>query len=232
LTLSGPRAYPRAGTVMPEEPLRMNERPVRRLGSIRMGIGLAVLFAGLAHAAGEVGPGAYCPFPKKGEKPKCMEPATREYGEFFTALDSGDLSDEDVARLERDVASGAASEEPYLAISSLSYGYFRLSQQAAANPNQDPAIVARLQRWNALLSRAYESSADDPNYRAAVRDAAQDLSERAPAVALACADERGEIVECNSTEAVLRGFNRAQEQVGIRGALGRLLERMLGGDDS
>jgi hypothetical protein len=109
---------------------------------------------------------------------------------------------------------------------------YRLAQQAAANPEQDPVIVARLQRWNSLLSAAYDSSAEDPNYRAAVREAALDLSERAPQVALACADERGEIAECSSTEAVLRGFNRTQDQVGIRGALGRLLERMFGGDDS
>jgi len=188
--------------------------------------------ASISSAAGDVGPGAYCPFPKKGEKPKCMEPATQEYGEFFSALDSGSLSDQDVERLEHDVASGAASDEPYLAISSLSYGYFRLAQQAAANPDEDPAIVARLERWNSLLSQAYASSSGDENYRSAVRDAALDLQERAPSVTLACADEQGEIVECTSTESVIRGFNRAQDQVGIRGALDRLLNRMLGGDDS
>jgi len=186
-----------------------------------------------AAAAGGVGPGAYCPFPKAGEKPKCLEPATQEYGEFFTAIDGGgDRSEAAVARLERDVAEGAASEEPYLAISSLSYGYYRLAQQAAANPDEDPVIVARLERWNTLLSEAYARSADDENYRAAVRDAALDLRERAPAVTLDCVDEHGEVVGCTSTESVIRGFNRAGDQVGIRGALGRLLNRMFGDDDS
>jgi len=183
-----------------------------------------------AFAAGDVKPGAYCPFPKKGEKPSCMEPAQQEYGEFFTALAEGDeLSDEDVSRLERDVASGAKADTAYLAISSLSYGYFRLAQQAAANPGEDPAVVARLERWNELLAEAYDASSEDPTYREAVREAALDLQERAPAVVLDCANEHGETVACNSTEVVLRGFNRAGEQVGIRGALGRLLNRMLGG---
>jgi hypothetical protein len=190
-----------------------------------------LLAAPPAGAAGEIEPGAYCPFPKKGETPSCMEPAQQEYGEFFTALDDGDeLSEADVSRLERDVASGAKSDTAYLAISSLSYGYFRLSQQAAANPGEDPAVVARLQRWNELLGEAYDVSAADPAYRQAVREAALDLQQHAPAVELDCADERGETVACNSTEVVLRGFNRAEEQIGIRGALGRLLHRMLGGD--
>lgn len=185
-----------------------------------------------ALAAGDVKPGAYCPFPKKGEKPACMEPAQQEYAEFFTALDEGEeLSDRDVSRLERDVASGAGSATAYLAISSLSYGYFRLAQQAAANPGEDPAVVARLQRWNELLAEAYDVSAENPEYRAAVHEAALDLQQHAPAVELDCANEKGETVACHSTEVVLRGFNRAGEQVGIRGALGRLLNRILGEDD-
>jgi hypothetical protein len=191
-----------------------------------------VLGAQVAAGAAKVEPGAYCPFPKKGETPKCLEPAKQEYGEFFSALNAGDLSDEDVSRLERDVASGAASKTPYLAISSLSYGYYRLAQRAAANTGEDPAVVARLERWNELFSRAFDASEQDPDYRGAVREAALDLQQRAPSVRLQCVDERGETTECTSTEAVLRGFNRAEERVGIRGALDRLIQRILGGDDS
>ena len=73
----------------------------------------------------------------------------------LTALDDGELSDEDAERLERDVASGAASKTPFLAISSLSYGYYRLAQRAAASADEDPVIAARLQRWNDLLSQAF-----------------------------------------------------------------------------
>ena len=161
-----------------------------------------------------------------------MEPAQHEYAEFFTALDEGEISDADAERLESEVASGATGTAPYLAISSISYGYYRLAQRAAESPGEDPEVVARLQRWNELLSAAYDTSAGDPNYRKAVRDAAHDLQQRAPAVVLACADERGHATECNSTEAVIRGINRTQETVGIRGALERLLDRLVGGDDS
>lgn len=206
---------------------------VRRLGMLVATSSLALAAPPSARAGtGEVAPGAYCPFPEPGEAPTCMEPAKQEYTEFFTAIDDGELSDDEAARVEAEVASGAAGDSPYLAISSLSYGYYRLAQQAAAAPDADPAVVARLQRWNELLAAAYDTSADDPQYREAVEAAAQDLSARAPAVTLACADERGRTTECSSTEAVLRGFNRTQEAVGIRGALGRLLERFVGGDGS
>ena len=182
--------------------------------------------------SGEVAPGAYCPFPEPGQAPACMEPAQREYADFFSAVEEGEITNADASLLESEVASGAAGKAPYLAISSLSYGYYRLAQRAAESPGEDPVVAARLQRWNKLLSVAYDTSADDPNYRKAVREAAHDLQERAPAVVLACADERGQPTVCNSTEAVIRGFNRTQEAVGIRGALERLLERFVGRGDS
>jgi hypothetical protein len=197
-------------------------------GAILLPIALG---APLAFGAQEIEPGAYCPFPQKGETPKCLEPAQDQYAEFFAALAAGEISDGDVANLERDVASGAWSETPYLAISSLSYGYYQLAQLAAANPDEDPAVVARLERWNELLVRAYDVSGDDPSYRAAVREAALDLERRGPRVTLECVDDRGRTTECNSTEAVLRGFNQAEEQIGIRGALGHLIRRMMGKDD-
>jgi hypothetical protein len=201
--------------------------------AVAVAVALAlVLEAPVAGGAGDIAPGAYCPLPEKGQTPQCLLPAKQEYGEFFTALDEGEFSDADAARLERDVASGAASDTPYLAISSLSYGYYRLAQQAADNADEDPAVVARLQRWNQLLAQAFDASAQDPAYREAVHAAALDLRERAPGVRLECLDERGDTTTCDSTEAVLRGFNRAGEQVGIRGALDRLIHRMLAGDDS
>jgi hypothetical protein len=194
------------------------------------------LAIGMAAAAGAgqdgVAPGAYCPFPEPGQAPTCMEPAQQEYSDFFTALDDGEISDADAERLESEVAAGAAGKSPYLAISSISYGYYRLAQRAAESPGEDPAVAARLQRWNELLSAAYDTSEDDPHYRKAVRDAAHDLQHRAPAIVLACADEHGNTTQCNSTEAVIRGINRTQEAVGIRGALERLLDRITGGDDS
>jgi hypothetical protein len=189
------------------------------------------LAAPWAFGADEIEPGAYCPFPQKGETPKCLDPAQDEYAKFFSALAEGELSDQDVARLERDVASGASSKAPYLAISSLSYGYYRLAKRAATNPDEDPAVVARLQRWNELLALAYDTSSEDLSYRAAVREAALDLEQRGPRIRLHCADEQGRTIDCNSTEAVLRGFNRTQEKIGIRGALDRLIQRMMSGGD-
>jgi hypothetical protein len=191
---------------------------------------LALLgIAASAQAAGELRPGAYCPFPKPGEKPACMLPAQQRYGEFFAALEgNGAVADTALARVEADVAAGAASENAYLALSSLAYGYYRLSQQAAATPNSDPEIAARLERWNALLARAYQASPGDAQYQESVREAALDLQRRSPPVELSCLDETGARVRCDSTEAVLRDIDRLRDEVGVRGALSRLLGRFFG----
>ena len=190
-------------------------------------------------ASGDVEPGAYCPLPKQGEKPSCLEPAMDQYKDFFAALDDDDASvgdaDAKLGRVERDLAAGASSENAYLALSSLTYGYYRLSLRAAAQESQgpaDPRVVARLERWNALLGAAYDASPEDERFRNAVHEAAQDLQHRAPPVRLRCVDESGDTVECTSTEAVIRGVNAAAGEVGIRGGLERLLERIMGGGAS
>ena len=178
--------------------------------------------------AGGNQPGAYCPLPKKGETPLCLEPAIAEYGEFFSAVEEQDVTETRLARLESDVAAGAETENAYLALSSLAYGYYRLSQQVAAADDADPRFLARLEQWNALLAVAYEESADDTDFRQAVREAALDLQRNAPPVRLRCVDDRGEAMECDSTDAVMRGIDAAANDVGIRGALERLLKRILG----
>jgi len=187
------------------------------------------LIASTAQGSGEIRPGAYCPFPKPGEKPACLLPAKQAYGEFFAALDAnGELDEAAAARLEADVAAGASAENAYLALSSLAYGYYRLSQQAAATPNEDPELVVRLERWNALLSSAYASSPQDAKFQDSVREAALDLQRRAPPVELSCLDQSGARVRCDSTEAVLRDIERLRDQFGVRGALSRLLGRFFG----
>ena len=190
------------------------------------------LASGGARAAGDATPGAYCPFPVEGEVPKCLAPARDEYQQFFGALDTGSAVDADLARVEADVAAGPESERAYLALSSLAYGYYRLSQRAAAAPDGDPAVVARLERWNALLATAFDASADDARYRAAVREAALDLRDRAPPVRIGCVDAAGASVPCDSTEAVMRGLDAAAGEVGLRGGLEHLLERIVGAGDS
>ena len=115
--------------------------------------------------AGGSQPGAYCPLPKKGETPPCLEPAIAEYSEFFSAIEEDDVSETRLARLESDVAVGAGAENAYLALSSLAYGYYRLSQRVAAAEDADPRFLARLEQWNALLAVAYEASAEDTDFR-------------------------------------------------------------------
>lgn len=185
--------------------------------------------SGVSAATGEIAPGAYCPLPKAGEKPSCLDPAEKEYAEFFAAIDENAVDDARLARVEAAVGGG---DQDYLALSSLAWGYYRLSEQAARTPGTDPEIVARLERWNALLGTAYgERPGDDP-YREAVRTAALDLRSNATPVTLRCTDENGRSTECDSTDAVVRGLDAAASDVGPRGALERLLERWFGGDDS
>lgn len=182
-------------------------------------------------AAGKVAPGSYCALPVKGETPKCLGPAIAEYGEFFTALGEEDVDAAQLERVERDLAEGG-SEKAYLALSSLAYGYWQLSRRAAAEPNSDPAIAEQLEQWNAVLAMAYEANPDDPKFRSAVREAALDLSKRAPPVRLRCIDEQGEASDCDSTDAVLRGLDAVAGEAGIGGGLQRLLERMFGAEDT
>jgi hypothetical protein len=204
----------------------MSRRPGRR--RIAWLFALACVGAD-ANAAGDpAAAGAYCPLPPPGQKPRCLGPAEAEYGEFFAALAGGLPADAATARVEADLAAGPASENAYLALSSVAYGYWQISERAAAT-HPDPALAARLERWNALLRRAYAASPADAPYRAAVREAALDLRRRAAPVRLRCVDAAGATAECDSTEAVLRGLDAASGEVGLRGALERLLERLFGG---
>jgi len=189
-----------------------------------------ILLSAPAPGANPIQPGAYCPLPPAGEVSECLQPARVEYDDFFAAVDSGQVDNADSARVEAVVAGGGASDNAYLALSSLSYGYYRLAQRVAATPGANPAAIARLERWNALLARAYETSTDDPHYRDAVHAAVTDLHQRTQA-RVGCADAQGQPAKCDSTEAVLRGFDAAASEVGIRGALQRLLERILGPED-
>jgi len=186
--------------------------------------GAALVLATPASAA-DVAPGAYCPLPKAGEKPECLKPAEAQYGAFFEAIDENAANDPRLVPVEEAVAGG---EQDYLALSSLAWGYYRLSQRAARSPGADPEIAARLERWNAILGAAYGERPEDDPYRVAVRAAALDLQTNAPPVTLRCTDAQGRTVECDSTEAVVRGLDAAAADVGPRGALERLLERWFG----
>jgi hypothetical protein len=192
---------------------------------------VAALFTAVARGDAPNEPGAYCPLPEAGEVPKCLEPAKAEYSGFFAAVDEGGVDDAAAARVEADMAGGAGADQPYLALNSLSYGYYRLAQRVASDPEADPALVARLERWNELFATAFETSRDDPGYREAVRSAARDLRART-SVRVGCVDAMGNPVECDSTEDVLRGLDATSHDVGVRGALERLIERITGDGES
>ncbi len=185
-----------------------------------------LLWVAPARAAETIAPGSYCRLPEPGEEPECLEPSRRQYPGFFERLGSGEPSDADVAAVEADVAGG---ERAYLALSSLAYGYHQLAQRAARSPGEDPSIVARLERWNALLASAYASTHDE-QYRAAIRSAAEDVRDRSAALELSCVDASGSSVPCRTTESVLRGIDQAGGEVGVRGALSRLLRRVFGSE--
>ena len=196
-------------------------------------ISLVLVFAAPepALAGGGSAPGSYCPLPEPGERPACLGPARETYSEYFTALDSGAIADADAASLEAAVAQGAAAEHAYLALSSLTHGYFEIARREAARPEQDPEVALRLARWNALLEQAYTASPDDDGYRAAVRRAALELRERAP-LPVPCQAEGGAASACSSTESVLRSIDAANERAGLRGALERLLRRIFPEENS
>ena len=193
-----------------------------------------MLSPGPARPAGDPSqPGAYCPFPKKGEKPVCFDQVEAEYSDFFAAVDSGVVDEVEVSQLERTLQQADRTEERTLALSSLAYGYFMLAERAASSEHPDPALVARLESWNALLSRVYEDPASEPGFRTAVREAALDLHARAPDVG----PDSGECEPaedgrtCGTTSRLLVALRRIDDPdagTGVRGALGKLLGRMLG----
>jgi hypothetical protein len=159
-----------------------------------------------------------------------MDGAEQRYSAFYRGVESGEMDAEDAKRIEADLAAGGEVERTYEALSSLAYGYYVLARRAAESPKTDPALVARLERWNELLSKAYHDSHPEGELRKAVRAAAQDLRERAAPVQLTCTDAEGKVAPCTTTEAVLHGMDDARDHTGVRGQLGRLMERVFGGD--
>jgi hypothetical protein len=188
------------------------------------------LLAAQAFAADEVKPGAYCPLPKAGEKPSCLVPAQAEYAAFFRGIESGAPKEAQLQRVEAAVSAGSASENPFLALNALSYGYYVMAQAVVRDPESDPTLIAHLERWNDLLATAYAVSGENRDFRSAVHSAALDLRNRTPALGLRCSDALGRAARCDSTEAVLRGLGQKRETAGIRGALNRLIERLFADD--
>ncbi len=214
---------------------RLEKAPARKRDLLRCSryalLCLLLSLPSLAAAGGKA-PGSYCPFPEKGQKPQCLTGAEERYSDFYRGLETGTVDPSDAARLEEDLIAGTEAERTYQALSSIAYGYYVIARRAAESSKADPALVARLERWNTILALAYHETPPDASLRTAVREAAQDLRERAAPVVLACKDEAGQPARCTSTEAVLRSMDDVRDHSGVRGQLGRLLERLFGEDGS
>jgi hypothetical protein len=178
-------------------------------------------------ATKEVGPGSYCPLPEGDEPPACLESATRDYETFFSGLRTGEMDDAALAQVEQDLGG----EDRYQALSTLAYAYYVLSQRAVlGKAGSDADVSARLERWNALIGDTYRSSGDQ-EFRGAVREAVGDLQARAPAIPVRCTDADGNITQCQSTAAVAQSITDVRDRTGLRGRLGRLIQRLLGGSN-
>jgi hypothetical protein len=195
---------------------------------LRASVALALLAGSSCSDEGKPRVGAYCKIPEEGQPAACLQPAQRDYTEFFRGLAQDKLSDEAAQRVERDVAQGAQSDRPYEALSTLAYGYYRLARAASSRRETDPEVATRLERWNELLSKAYATSENDPGYREAVREAALDVGRHTPPMGLRCTDAKGHPAHCDSTEAVVRAMGEMRDTTGVRGEIGRLFDRVFG----
>ena len=184
-------------------------------------LALVALPAGFARSdAGDpASAGAYCPLPEPGQVPQCLAPARAQFGDFFEAVESGNLEERESQRLEAALGGSASPEEAYLALSSLAYGYFRLAQRAAADPQARPELTERLERWNRVLVEAYAENSADPEFQQAVKLAARDIDTKAPTG--------------GPTSELLQQISQADGQSsGMRGALEGLIGRILGEEPS
>jgi hypothetical protein len=195
--------------------------------SIALGIALGAATSGASNSNAKPAPGAYCPLPEKGQAPVCLAPAQAEYEDFFAGVESGDLSEDAAHAVELDLGSNEATERTYLALSSLSYGYYRLAELVARSPETDPALLPRLKRWNDLLLQVYEGAGADSPLGSAVREAALDLQRHTPAIGALCPAESPPD-DCTSADGLVRALARLDQNAGVRSPLTRLMNRMVG----
>lgn len=199
----------------------------RRRRRRRAGPGLATLAlaatAGAPPAAGVGGdpaqPGSYCLLPDRpGGERRCLAPARQRYGELFESLEEGGAPPPEASQeVERELETGGPGA--VLALSSLSYAYWRIALRAAETEEMDPALADRLEEWNRVLATAYERHRHEPELRHEIHTAAADLEARAP-----------ESVE--PARGLLGRLDDVDGRLGLRGAIRRVLERVFGGDDA
>lgn len=202
-----------------------------RLATLLLALAALSLPATGADRTSAANAGAYCPLPEKGQKPVCLSPAEAQYEEFFHAIEQGEIDDQQAATVEADLLRGAGGEQAYLALSSVSYGYYRLAGRVGQQPEADPALLARLSHWNKLLVDVYGESAAAPDFQRALREAAGDLHRRTPAAGDLCARSHSTEGECPGADGLVRALAQLDSNTGIRVPLSRLMNRVMGQPD-
>jgi hypothetical protein len=172
--------------------------------------------------------GAYCPLPEPGETPTCQVPARERYGDFFDAVEDGRIDPAQMAQIEAALTGSGDGDEgaAYLALSSLTYGYYRLAHAAGREPGTNRRLQARLVRWNELLARVYGDESTPPALKQAVRDAAEDLARRVPGVGVTCT--AGNAEDCENATGLVGVLTAIDDRTSVRNPLTRLIERLLG----
>jgi len=182
-------------------------------------------YAGADDVIRPISLGSYCTLPEPGEKPACLDPAQASYPDFFASVDDGQLDSESASRLEADLTAKPGSEDAYLALSSLAYGYLQISSAVSASPDASPILSARLERWNGLLSSTYAEETAPEHFRSALREAADDIHSRVGRFGARCGVNSE---ECSS------GLVLALEQIDrggpLRAPLRGLIDRFRGGE--
>ena len=164
--------------------------------------------------------GSYCTLPEPGEKPACLDPAQTIYPDFFASVEDGQLDTESASRLEADLMADPGSEDAYLALSSLAYGYLRISSAVSTSPDANPVLSARLERWNGLLSSTYAEEAAPEHFRSALREAADDIHSRVAQFDARCGAESE---ECSS--GLVLALQRVDRGGPLRAPLRGLIDR-------
>ena len=189
-----------------------------------------VLLATSVRGAGEIRPGAYCPFPKPGETPACMLPAKQAYGEFFAALDAERRRRRRRARARRSGRRGGRQLRERLPRALVARLWLLPALAAGRRDAEQRSGDRGAPRALECAARAAPTptSPQDASFQDSVREAALDLQRRSPKVALSCLDESGAACPATRPTPCVRDIDRLRDEVGVRGALARLLGRFFG----
>jgi hypothetical protein len=183
-----------------------------------------------AEPGAKIAPGSYCALPEPGEAPACLEPARAKHASFFEAVESGRIDAEATNQLEDVLMRQPGTPDAYLALSSLAYGYMSLAQNAETGSEDSALLEARLERWNALISKSYAEPDSPEHFRGALLEAARDIHARVASLGATCTTGDAGQGECSS--GLLAALERVDSEGPIRSPLRRLVDRLRGTESS